>query len=273
MKQIIDTFSFYNELDMLTFRLEYLYAVVDKFILVESTLTHAGNPKKLFYEENKALYEKYHDKIVHVIVDDLPDITVEKDAWVREKMQRNSWTRGIKDININDDDLILINDVDEIPDRNTLIDMKYQKLDNIIYIFQQDMYYYNLYCMKYGKWGHAKALNYFTFKNLSDSNSSDIRLNKINIQYSSVSKGGWHFSYFGDIEYIKNKIKNFAHQEFNKDEFLDDEKIRLQILQCKDVYFRDDNPFYYVDIKYNPYLPDNYEKLLVFNKYYDDFRK
>ena len=50
---LVDCFIFYNELDILKKRLRYLDSVVDKFVLVESTVTHRGEEKKLFFEENK----------------------------------------------------------------------------------------------------------------------------------------------------------------------------------------------------------------------------
>ena len=42
---IIDCFTFYNELGILKKRLNYLYNHVDHFVLVESTVTHRGEPK------------------------------------------------------------------------------------------------------------------------------------------------------------------------------------------------------------------------------------
>ena len=54
--KIIDCFTFYNELKMLEFRLAELNDDVDYFVLVESTFTHTGNKKDLFFEKNKNLY-------------------------------------------------------------------------------------------------------------------------------------------------------------------------------------------------------------------------
>ena len=47
--KIIDCFIFYNEVDLLTYRLNILNDIVDYFVLVESTHTHVGKPKQLFY--------------------------------------------------------------------------------------------------------------------------------------------------------------------------------------------------------------------------------
>ena len=46
--KIIDTFTFFNELELLEFRLRLLDGYVDHFVIAESNLTHAGDPKPLF---------------------------------------------------------------------------------------------------------------------------------------------------------------------------------------------------------------------------------
>jgi hypothetical protein len=52
-KQIIDCFTFFNELDMLEFRLTELDPYVDKFVIIESTKTFTGKPKPLYYNKIK----------------------------------------------------------------------------------------------------------------------------------------------------------------------------------------------------------------------------
>ncbi len=51
--KIYDAFNFFNELELLDIRLNVLNDHVDYFVLVESTLTHSGLPKELFYENKK----------------------------------------------------------------------------------------------------------------------------------------------------------------------------------------------------------------------------
>jgi len=69
--KIIDAFIFYNEMDILEYRLSMLYEIVDYFIIVESTRTHFGKDKPLFYQDNLLRYEKFAKKIIHVIDRDL----------------------------------------------------------------------------------------------------------------------------------------------------------------------------------------------------------
>ena len=56
---ILDCFTFFNELDLLEGRLEYLYNSVDYFILVESNLTHSGKAKPMIFIQNIERFKKY----------------------------------------------------------------------------------------------------------------------------------------------------------------------------------------------------------------------
>ena len=69
--KIIDSFIFYNEIELLYYRLSILNEYVDKFILVESTQTFTGHKKPLFYLENRNMFDKFNDKILYVIVNDI----------------------------------------------------------------------------------------------------------------------------------------------------------------------------------------------------------
>ena len=119
--KLLDTFIFYNELDLLLYRLSTLYDVIDHFVIVESTLTFTGKQKPLYYQENISKFERFSDKIIYILVDDLieeKNINIKnKDQWRNEYHQRNSIDKGISLLNLNNDDLIIISDVDEIPDK------------------------------------------------------------------------------------------------------------------------------------------------------------
>jgi alcohol dehydrogenase YqhD (iron-dependent ADH family) len=77
-----------------------------------------------------------------------------------------------------------------------------------------------------------------------------------------VYNGGWHFSYFFDVKMIQNKLMNFAHQEFNTEEFTSEENIKEAISNYRDLFKRDGIDYEFVDIKDNSYLPKNYKMLL-----------
>jgi beta-1,4-mannosyl-glycoprotein beta-1,4-N-acetylglucosaminyltransferase len=79
--RVFDGFTFFNELDLLELRLNELAGHVDFFVLVEAPMTFQGKPKPLFYAENQARFAAFRDKIIHLVIDDMP---AGDDAWARE---------------------------------------------------------------------------------------------------------------------------------------------------------------------------------------------
>ena len=116
---IYDCFQFFNEEHILDLRLNILNEFVDFFVMVESTTDHQGNSKKLNFDLKK--FRKFDNKIIYIVVDDTsqaikkPHIGGES---LVEQHQRNSLMKGLKDCH--DNDLIILSDVDEIPDLNKL---------------------------------------------------------------------------------------------------------------------------------------------------------
>ncbi len=78
--QIFDCFTFYNELELLKMRFEELYDAVDYFVLVESPISYTGKSKSLYYQENAHSFEKYQDKIIHIVIDQFPGLTGNAEA-------------------------------------------------------------------------------------------------------------------------------------------------------------------------------------------------
>jgi beta-1,4-mannosyl-glycoprotein beta-1,4-N-acetylglucosaminyltransferase len=271
--KIVDCFIFYNELDLLNYRLSILNNVVDYFVIVESTHTFTGKPKTLYYNDSKHMFEFFEDKIIHIVVDDLPhkfpNINYQKpningkigEQWFNEAFQRNAIERGLKKLNLQDNDFIIIADVDEIPDPITLDLIKKSNVPQIneINILQMDMYYYNLNSLLINPWYFVKFLSYESYEALP------ISLHDLRWLYNFpvIQKGGWHLSYFGDSNFIKNKISTFSHQELNKEEFTDIEKIKNRLKHSLDLFDRgDENKITTVEIKDNKYLPYKCEKYL-----------
>jgi beta-1,4-mannosyl-glycoprotein beta-1,4-N-acetylglucosaminyltransferase len=262
--KIIDCFIFYNELELLTYRLNILNDVVDYFIIVESTHTFVGKEKILYFELNKHLFDFCKDKIIHVIVDDFPykypncDIS-KTQQWDNERFQRNQIKRGLDNLSLNDDDVIIITDLDEIPDPNTLLKIKNNDIQITIQSLDMGLYYYNLNTIAYISWWEGKIMTYNIFKQLNLT-CSEIRFYKcVRLPYC-----GWHLSYFGDSNYIRNKIINFSHQEYNNDIFTNIDFINQKINNNE--YLFDNKPIKFISIQDNQYLPYKYDVFLT--KYY-----
>jgi beta-1,4-mannosyl-glycoprotein beta-1,4-N-acetylglucosaminyltransferase len=258
--KIIDCFIFYNELDLLNYRLNVLNEVVDYFVIVEATHTHAGHPKELFFKNNARMFEKFSSKIIHVVVDDFPHIfpnidIVKKEQWINEKFQRNCVTRGLSKIpNLCDDDILIVSDLDEIPDPRVIRMCNINNVD--ILSLEMHLYYYNLHTKVKEKWYHAKLVSIGRL-NKSKYSIDEVRFVKCNY----IPNSGWHLSYFGDVKFIQNKLKNFAHQEFNTDAINDMDIISNKIKTHTNLF--DDVKLENTPIKSNPYLPIGYEKYLL----------
>jgi beta-1,4-mannosyl-glycoprotein beta-1,4-N-acetylglucosaminyltransferase len=275
--KIVDCFIFYNELKLLQFRMNYLYDYVDHFILVESSLTHAGNPKPFYFEENKHLFQPYLDKIVHIKVTNdidtqrqfklsfrksIADKKNKSEECIRRgNFQRNCIERGFKVLNLADEDIIISYDADEFIDRNTIARLRSNGL-NGIYALDQDLYYYNLTCKSNFGWNLPNVMNYGSYKNFK--NLAFIRANAD--KPPILEKSGWHFSYFGNVDFIIDKIKQSADQTFNTSEFLNRENILKKLKNGEDLFGRNYDNFRIIPIEQNTYLPDGYELLIELTK-------
>jgi len=258
---IIDCFTFYNELDLLNYRLNALNSVVDYFVLVEARQTHVGKDKELFFEKNKERYAEFKDKIIHIVVD-LPikfsDLDTTKDEqWINEKHQRNCLRQGIDTLKLENEDVILICDLDEIPDPETLRKIKASEIQVNLNSLEMVCHYYNLNTISNSLWTHPKILSFNRLSQL-DITLDDIRRS----DYSPIKCGGWHLSYFGDNNFIKNKIENFGHQEFNSDAYTNLTTISERLSKGEDIYGRWYVQFNKIAIKDNAYLPPEFRKYL-----------
>ena len=248
---IYDCFSFFNELDLLEIRLNTLNKVVDKFILAESPLTHTGNPKPLYYAENKERFAKFNDRIIHVVVDDFPsmpdDMPVREKAWTRENWQRNAIVRGLPE-DIEDEDILLISDLDEIPNP----DYVQKAAGNLVGITRLDLkaycFFINMRNVSYPIWNNGtRVLTWRTFndpKTYADSKYGECCIAAVNqgptatrvrfLKPARILKpAGWHFSYLGGAEAIQRKMKSIAHTEFDTDERTSLGNIRNRLAQGK----------------------------------------
>ena len=262
-KKIVDCFIFYNEFDLLTYRLNLLNDVVDYFVLVESRHTFVGKEKPLYYNENKQLFERFNHKIIHVIIDDFPhkypNINIENgEQWTNERFQRNCISRGIDKLKLNPTDIITITDVDEILNPSILENIKTNILPVSVNILEMDFYYYNLNTRMNNKWPLGKILTFQKYIELNLT-CDNIRMSN----YPIIVGAGWHLSYFGNEKFIKNKLENFSHQEYNKTEFTDEKQIESRIKNKTDLFGRNGTNITNIPIRENTNLPCQYEKYLT----------
>lgn len=143
--------------------------------------------------------------------------------------------------------------MDEITNPNILIQIKDNKIKiNDGKILQLDMYYYDLYSKHHHKWNLCKIVCFNTY----------IKTTPEAIRHSNfqvIENAGWHLSYFGDADFISNKIKNFSHQEFNFETYTNNNKIQEKIDKSTDLFGRNYVPIKRIELKDNNNLPPLYD--------------
>tara|TARA_B100000965_G_C19450388_1_gene694988 strand:- start:80 stop:889 length:810 start_codon:yes stop_codon:yes gene_type:complete len=243
---IFDCFSYLDEDLLLDIRLNILDDCVDYFVIVEGNKTWQNNPKKLNFDIDK--FDKFKKKIIYIPVKDLPD---GPDPYLRENFQRNCILRGLK--NSNENDLIIISDLDEIPNPKEIksfnIKLKYAA-------FKQRHFYYkfNLQSEKTPYWMGSRIcvkkflkspqwLRQLKFKKRPFWRIDKLRLNNI------IENGGWHFCNLKTPEELLYKYKNLCEtndphvfKEKIDEKYLNVEEIRkkielgLDIIGRKEIY-------------------------------------
>jgi beta-1,4-mannosyl-glycoprotein beta-1,4-N-acetylglucosaminyltransferase len=267
MSKVYDCFIFFNESRLLELRMEILDPYVDYFVLSESPWTHAGNPKKLYFEENKHLFKKFEHKIIH-------QVNYENDpnwiTWQRDPAQKNALKKML--LNCADDDIIMDSDCDEIPNMELLnLKEKFQQGHTIL--CYQDLYYYyvNTIAEEGGKrntWVGTRITNWGNLKNYTME-----QFRNDTMQYykdhgdlvDRVYNCGWHWSYLGGLEAVLTKINQCAHQEFNNDFIKNNVASRFNNLQ--DPFFRPNYRYIPIPITketHPAYLVDNQDKYSEF---------
>ena len=246
-----DCFPFFNELELLHLRLLEYYEFVDYFVLVEATKSHTGKNKPLYYKENKDRFEDFSDKIINVIVQDMPEYN-QFNIWPSENYQRNAIMNGLQGT-AETGDKIYISDCDEFWD----IDIAKNNIDNNSWVtFRQELFYYYVNCKQNCTWDGSVVAPYGSFK--------DIQTLRDFARYGNgVQSGGWHFSFMGGAERIKEKVENIAESHLIIDKVGSVLEIQNKIDSVKDLWNRTDDyaKKSIVPITYKPKKLDEWLKI------------
>ena len=249
---VYDCIPFFNELDILKMRLHILDPIVDQFIIEEATVTFSGEPKELCFEKNKDLFREFLPKIKYIVVDNSP---VNTTTHLRDKFQKNALVKGLADAK--DEDVILLSDVDEIPNPEVLKEIIANFDPKKIYHLAQRMFYCYLNMEEVsgkllsitGEFPGVERklwLGTKVFSKRSIPEKGIIELREASVTDANavrVPDGGWHFGYMGSkgeknvAKRIGTKVVAAAHQEYNDSVLLAEAADRLILGQ--DMFGRD----------------------------------
>ena len=195
---IIDCFTFNDELDVLEIRLNELYDSVDHFVLVEASKTQSLKDKPLFFEMNKNRFSKFLDKIIHIKITEYPQFF---DLWGMENFQRNQIIKGIEQLTLNDEDIILISDLDEIPSKEAILHIKQSKLDVGCIAMKFSAYYMNFIAKR--KWIGTVYVKMKHFKTATPQFYRGCKDRQVPLNNDKVM--GWHLSWLGGPKKVWEK--------------------------------------------------------------------
>ena len=251
--RIVDSFMFFDESMLLDLRLNILDKYVSKFIICESTFNHNGIKKKLNFDIK--LFTKFKSKIEYIVLDKEPanlktinknDSSLLKEsktldnALIRENFQRNFALKKLYEVN--DNDLILINDLDEIPE------LKNFSYKNKITIFKQRMLYFKFNLVyKNLSWTGSKICkkkDLISPQWLRNIKTRKYPLWRLDIFFSKkkynnieiIENGGWHFTNIKTADEIHHKMKSFLHHFEYENSGLNPEMIEKLIKDKKALY-------------------------------------
>ncbi len=251
--KVFDCFCYFNEDMLLELRFETLWDYVDYFVISEASYAHTGLSREPQFDIKK--FSKYASKIRYLRLDSRP--SGPNDFWKNENYIRNNLSNGLFDAS--DNDLIIISDLDEIPNPKMLhtYDSKFLRGD-----FDQRYYSYFLNNYWIGDvnqkgilrpqsniWRGSKITTYKHFIHFFGSNATSVRsykshgllrslkrewFKRFNVQL--IPDGGWHFTWIFKMEDIIKKIENTAHQEFNSSEYKNAKHIEKMIRAGRDFH-------------------------------------
>jgi hypothetical protein len=238
--KIFDFCIFNNEFEILDIRLEYMSKFIDKFYVCEIDITHQST-KSEFYSYD--FIEK--SNIAKKLIDDerLEFVRLSLDPsdeyFEVEKNHRIKFSEWVRE-NVKGEFIGILSDCDEIISediKNYVSDIEtITRLDLKMFYFTADNYSY------LHPWNYfVKVFNSADLKNYDFQTIREMNIDNI------IHNIGWHFSCFGGINQVIDKIKSYSHTEYNNSNNTKRDIITNRIIDRKDYLGRDEYPC----IKYN----------------------
>ena len=270
-QRLFDVFLFLNELDLLELRLKTLYPIVDFFVITEINETFSGKSKPFIFQKNREKFKQFEKKIIYNPItkekllelkqtkwsDYVSDLNKSiphkhhskpakylKESLKREITHRDSAILGFFNI-ANKDDLILLSDLDEIPNPKA-ISIATKKTISKPYYFKMKWFLYWINNQVSEPWFGTVL---FKFENLKGNSLDNFRFassNEIKVPGPIIKNGGWHFSYIGGIDAVIYKLKSHPFQGYKVLLALLLDKFKIRpikniIKKNKDIFFQNRN--------------------------------
>lgn len=226
-RRVFDAVLFNNEVDMLTIRWKELYPYITEFVLLESNSTFTGLPKPSYFANHRGEFEFVESRLTY---GQIPGrFRRGENPFVEEAYQRLALDYLLKQAGIQDDDLLIMSDVDEIPSRHTINLLRW--CDDIPSVL------------------HLRLKNYlYSFEFLVDNDSwraSVHRYQSGKTRYAHyrqsdtiLADAGWHCSFcFRRLSEFIFKMKAYSHfDRVRFSHFLNPKRVQRVICNGDDLF-------------------------------------
>ncbi|KAL1550382.1 beta-1,4-mannosyl-glycoprotein 4-beta-N-acetylglucosaminyltransferase [Salvia divinorum] len=226
-RRVFDAVLFSNELDILKIRWNELYPYVSEFVLLESNSTFTGLPKPFVFAGFRDEFKFLESRLTYGQVPGR--FKKGENPFIEEAYQRLALDYLLKQAGIQDDDLLIMSDVDEIPSRHTINLLRW--CDGIPPIL------------------HLRLRNYlYSFEFLVDNNSwrasihvyesGKTRYAHYRQSDEILADAGWHCSFcFRRIKEFVFKMKAYSHVDRVRfSHFLNPKRVQRVICKGADLF-------------------------------------
>lgn len=235
--KIIDCFCFLQELDLLEIRLHELKEVVDCFVIVESNITGSGIRKEYYLEKFLDRFKNFNIKYKKIDLDNYSR-RISQDQHLLMYLQREGMLHALKELSLDNSDLIIFSDLDEIPKQSILNKIKINGIQHNPTVLSIRGYYW--FCdtpisePSNHAWFNCPIV--ITYENFISRNLRELRDNKDN--FPSIPNAGWHFSHVGTLKEKRFKMLASSHIEYSSEKFTSIENIQRRSINLIDPYDR-----------------------------------
>jgi beta-1,4-mannosyl-glycoprotein beta-1,4-N-acetylglucosaminyltransferase len=220
--RIFDCTMYLNEIDLLELRMGYLFDLVDVFVIVEASKTLAGEDRevRLTRDITRRLREEWIEKISYIVVNNFPPASTLGKHGAYYHMKEATMS-GLCDAQ--DNDIIMISDIDEIPHRDAVRTAHMMHLPIALPV-RRFFFWLNTPLVKAPQ-PLIEPRNKVTTMGLLKQDEPEA-ISKLRRQdYTQIETAavphGWHFAQLGSAEHIREKMLASDHTEFHEPEFTD----------------------------------------------------
>jgi beta-1,4-mannosyl-glycoprotein beta-1,4-N-acetylglucosaminyltransferase len=189
-------------LELLELRLSELEDVVDHHVLVELPMTFRGEGKPLHYLNNRGRFTRWNHKIIHITPAVYPVGPHPTTDWFQRRQIGQGFGSALPE------DLLVIGDVDEIPNRTVIAELKAKPKTHPVAMVQK-LYYHKVNMLSPTPWVGTVIMP----RGMKEIDCQKIRDDRY--FFPRVENGGWHLTWLGDGKRILKKLNDLDCEKEN----------------------------------------------------------